>query len=431
MYITELQATPLTEAQLDTLLEDTLNEAGIVEPLSKLPDPILRAELEQLLKDNVIWPKKEEKTGKVPKFFFKFNEAKYLVRLQQQFGVERGFESRRTTEKSGRERNYIENTKQAQSVGYWIRFISSGSGSVGGKVANKGIAFEGKLVSRLLYWVECPLEYVEDQVVVEIMKAAGIEEITNAITVPGSAEKRVDLDGFITDGKDASTEIGATISDVTLFGVNKRGADVTTHISCKSGKIFKYANTGIQSFLPTEYFTGAKPLPFVLDDKGNPKLDRDGKPILDKNNATVIFLNGLGLDTLELKERFFALFFKYWQDRLAKTKAKVTKEWVDLTDGINSDTNKILERYMRRSIGYGYLMCHEVDGKILVRNATKGALFKDYGGISKAMGDFGAGKKQFTIQLTTTGGKRVNLVIRNTKGGDFPNMLMIDYVHSK
>lgn len=200
----------------------------------------------------------------------------------------------------------------------------------------------------------------------------------NKITRDGSANNlrpiHITNNGIYCGEKDKNFDIGKTVTDVTLD--TDKGQ---IYISAKSTSQTTFINTGIKKIIPTKWF------------ENDIELSGEGKELL----------NLFSIDENKFKE----VFNNYKNNEMVKSKS------IDITNDLNKSTK--FNDFVRSIIGYGYIMIHNINGKVhYIDFTTKDKLENFIDKVNKATIYYG-GKKGL--------GKRVDIVV------DMPNIIF-DFV---
>ena len=276
---------------------------------------------------------------------------------------------------------------------------------VGGKKINMGNQYEDELTQALIdHCSGKPVNKYKDHV--DIIISAIIEKYgeapTKAIGEGGKNQARpLQKRGsniVISAGANATNNIGATLTDITLIVAGK-----PIYLSVKFGSTLSFFNCGVRN-------SGKEKLALFPEAKLKASdIPDDGKNYLDM----------FGIDY----QKFLDVFANY-----GKSGATV-KDHITNTI-LTSSGKQALEDLIKSGVGYGYWMCHysgsnlkfyEIDQNYMNRAATLigDSVEINYGGVS------GTGKRIDMIFETQSYEFKFN--IRNKSGGVYPTHTNGDY----
>lgn len=276
---------------------------------------------------------------------------------------------------------------------------------VGGKKINMGNQYEDDLTQALIdYCSGKPVEKYKDHV--DIIISAMIEKYgeapTKAIGEGGKNQARPlqkkGSDIIISAGGNATNNIGATLTDITLIVAGK-----PIYLSIKFGSTLSFFNCGVRN-------SGKDKLALFPEAKlKSGDIPDDGKKYLDM----------FGIDY----QKFLDVFANY-----GKSGATVQDHITNTV--LTSSGKQALQNLIKSGVGYGYWMCHytgsnlkfyEIDQNYMNKAATLigNSVEINYGGVS------GTGKRIDMIFETQSYEFKFN--IRNKMGGVYPTHTNGDY----
>lgn len=371
------------------IIQNYMEQTGRMSDLNMLPNATMQADLKKLTEETGIWQIKNDPSN-VPKYLFKFHWSK----LSQIQSFCNKYQILPQITRAQRQRKIYSTRKNSLYKDFYVKFIESGRIYRG----DKGTQFERNIADRITAQAGVPIEAVwaSDSIVYDIMSAGGIVKILEPAIMRGDERNKRDID--ISNPSEVDSEIGGVISDVDIVGEDIHGERVVLHLSCKQGSVISYINRGVKKeYLSPKEIANEK----ILNTKGRALLDM------------------LGIkEGSEEEKLFFAIFNRYSQ---YKNKGEIRSKVVDLTKKVSKAK---LSRLISASIGKGYVLVHEVGGKIKVTSVDNKELQK-YNEIEKVWADFCLGKKQFNMFCRFTSGKVVKLSFRNTRGLLYPTHFLL------
>ena len=275
--------------------------------------------------------------------------------------------------------------------------LEFGNGSSGNRgVNNRGNLFEPQFAKALLDWWEG--KNVSDTLMLNAIKE--LDELHNlreatGITVDivgGENTKRplqYSAGGITMDNpKGSGTDVGASVTDVTITKKMKRGSDEVIYLSMKLGTTVTFFNVGVRTVLTPDEI------------KENKITNKNGKMLLDM----------FGIDPV--------LFCMVFNGKLTKGQTKT-----------NTIDDAMLGKLLKSGIGHGYTIVHKLSGKIKVKKMDVAALNTASRVSSSTIyygGKTGNGKRiDIEVESATY---KFKLNIRDTQGKDgYPTRLMCDF----
>ena len=366
--------------------------AGVFEDLAKLPNNKMRADLQKMVEEKIIWQTRNA-PSKTLKFTFKYCTTQLPQILA--FCAKYQIQEQKTNAARQRKTYSTKNNPLYKNL-FLLKFEESGSKSAG---VNKGDQFEGIIANRVTAQAGKPIELVQidDPVIYDIMKAGRIVKILEPAKMRGKERNKRSID--ISNPPEVDADIGDTISDVDVVGEDIHGNRVVVHLSCKKGAVINYINCGVK----TQYLI--------------PK-EIKAEKITNKKGRALLDMLGIKEGSME-EELFFAIFNEY---NHFKNKKETHSKVIDLTAKMSKTK---VARLIGVCMGKGYVLVHELGNKIYVTRKDDEELRK-YVKITKAWADFCLGKKQLKIVCEMSLGKSVEFSIRNTLGNSvYPSHFML------
>jgi hypothetical protein len=264
----------------------------------------------------------------------------------------------------------------------------------GSQSKNKGNAFE--------YYFIDNIDKFEDNIKSIIPYDVLIDK-----TLDGSKNNKRPLtfksNGEITCGQISNNDfnIGKTVTDVTLKVIDNN-KEKEIYLSLKYGNTVTFANEGIKTLFPNDYF----------NENSEYKLSKNAKALLN------LFL----IDENKFKESFISYIKK--DTRVAKGKYEI----VDITDKLKH--NDIFITFLKSVIGYGFIMVHQNIGDDIdyIDFSTNAQLEKYVTNIKSAEIKYPQnGETKRLIINVKLESIEFNFIFRSKDGSIYPTHLLADY----
>lgn len=209
--------------------------------------------------------------------------------------------------------------------------------------------------------------------------------------------------GEITCGQISNNDfnIGKTVTDVTLKVIDNN-KEKEIYLSLKSGNTVTFANEGIKTLFPNNYF----------DENSEYKLSKNAKALL----------NLFSIDENKFKKSFTSYVKK--DTRVAKGNYEI----VDITDNLKH--NDIFTTFLKSVIGYGFIMVHQNTGDDIdyIDFSTNDKLEKYVNNIKSAEIKYPQnGETKRLIVNVKLELIEFNFIFRAKDGGIYPTHLLADY----
>ena len=262
-------------------------------------------------------------------------------------------------------------------------------------VRNKGIIFEQNFARDIRrWWNGQPISSGENKEFIEEMaEFVGLKKWTELyvdhVGGENTARPLVITDNSITISPGLS-DIGSTISDITLRKGSTKSSPAKVYLSLKYSKSVAFFNTGTKKYIT----------------------DAELESGLIENAGGLALINMFGINN----GKFCAVFNK----SLSKSHVEDTTKYID---------RNILEGMIKSGIGYGYHMVHKIGTKFIYTKVNK--QYRDSASHVKSVnvyygGKGGAGNRVDIEVLTPKYLLKFNFRNKNT-GGRYVSHLMCNY----
>lgn len=281
------------------------------------------------------------------------------------------------------------------------------------KSKNRGNAVEEKCVEDIEQYLKFGINncksYVQD--LVNLIKDKFPDYDIVGVSHDGGKNQKREVDVNSNGCPVVKKGTGETLSDITLVMQNSKDASKYEYLSIKFGKTVAFLNGGIRKIFKTEE---------MKQHAINPE-----NPLNKKAEG---FLKSFGLDT----QKFCLAFTEYNPEAALAIKGNRKR---DLTSDIVTTSYKLegdFKDFLINAIGYNYILVHSHDeqrNKVIIKDMSQDYVRSLVNGTVNATIYYPlkGNKKKVVIALTLSDTLYLEIDLRNTSGGIFPDKLVALY----